>query len=486
MRCPSMFSRLVLLATALALPAAAEEALTVERALAIAAEHNPSLNAARTEAKKASEQVAAEELRFPWLLSVRASPAITQTPSLNSIGTTNSNYAESFNLSGALTKPFSQGTELSLELLASADRRLSPVLVTGEQDVWLGPGYGLQARIGLRHPLLRGGRDVAQNAMRSARLRRTSVDASRDRQASELGRDVLMAYWELWYAQQALDIDEASLELARRTLADAQARIEEGALAAVEAYSFEIRVATLEESLAASRVERDRRTLELRRLLGGHEGAVVASEAPRDFPLPDDLPKLALEASPQLLELEAEVELARNGVIVAHDATRARLDLEASLSARGLGNQQVWPAVDGVLGTDGLSGSLSVIYEMPLQRGAARGDEAVARLGVETAQWRLASLEQQLSAEVKTQLERHQVARDRIRLASRTLELSEKLAVAERERLEAGAAIPLQVLEAESNLRDARLRLARARADLTGAQLSLLHLSGELLARVGQ
>lgn len=481
-----MFLRLVLLATALTLPAAARETLTVERALELAAANNPALNAARTEAKRASEQVAAEALRFPWLLSVRATPAITQTPSLNSLGTTNSNYGESFDLVGSLTKPFSQGTQLTFDVAASAERRLSPVLLTEEQDVWLGPGYGLQARLALRHPFLRGGRDATESALRSARLRRTSAEASRDRQASELGRDVLMAYWELWYAQQALEIDEAALKLARLMLAEAQARIEEGALAAVEAYGFEIRVATLEESRASSRVERDRRALELRRLMGGHEGEIIATEAPRDFPLPDDLPALALEASPQRIELEAEVAQAKNQVISAHDATRARLDVEASLSARGLGNQQVWPAVDGVLGTDGLSGNVSLIYEMPLNRGASRGDEAVAKLGVETATWRLASLEQQLEAEVKTQLERHQVARDRIRLASRTLELSEKLAAAERERLEAGAAIPLQVLEAESNLRDARLRLARARADLTGAQLALLHLSGELLARVAR
>lgn len=459
-------------------------ALTVEDALNMAARNNPSLQAVRTEAKRASEQLNAEESRFPWLLSLRAAPGITQTPSLNSLGATNSSYAEGIDLSGALTKPFSQGTELVFEVGASADRRRAPVLPTAQEPLLLGPGYGLMARIGLRHPFLRGGRDSTEAALRSAQIRKHGVDASLARQASELSRDVLVAYWELWYAQQALEIDEAALALAHRTLAEAQGRIAEGALAPVDGYSFEIRVATLEESLAASRVERDRRETELRRLLGVDDQRLAASEPPRDFDLPENLNQLALEASSQRMELEADVTLAENSLILARDATRARLNVEASVSSRGLGNKELWPAVDGVFGSDGLSASVNVIYEAPLNRGAVQADESAARLSVESAQWRLKSFEQQLAAEIRTQSDRQATARNRVALASRTLEIAEKLADAESQRLEFGASIPLQVLEAESNLRDSRLRVARARVDLSASLLSLLHLSGQLLTEL--
>lgn len=478
--CPWVVAVLVCAAST----AQARQLLTVENVLAIAGENNPALNAARTDAKKASEQSSSEETRFPWLLSLRAAPGITQTPSLNAAGATNSSYSEGLDLSGALIKPFSRGTELSFEVGASADRRRAPILPTEQEPLLLGPGYGLMARVGLRHPFLRGGRDVTENALRSARIREKGAQAARDRQASEVGRDVLVAYWELWYAQQSVEIDEASLELARRTLADAQARIEEGALAEVDGYAFEIRVASLEESVASSRVEHNRREVELRKILGGYAGTLSAAEAPRDFQLPNDLEARALDASPQLAEIEADVALARNSVLIAHDATRPRLNVEAYVTSRGLGNQAVGPALDGVFGTDGLSASVSVLFEAPLNSSSVRADEAVAHLSVESAEWRRRSFEQQVVAEIRIQEERHAMARSRIALANRTLALARKQAAAERERLEVGAAIPLQVLEAESGLRDSQLRVARARIDATVAQLALLHLSGELLAEL--
>lgn len=479
-RCSLVFAALICVAST----ARAQQPLTVENVLAIAGENNPSLNAARTDAKKAGEQSSSEEARFPWLLSLRAAPGITQTPSLNSAGATNSSYSEGIDLSGALIKPFSQGTELSFEVGASADRRRAPILPTEQEPLLLGPGYGLMARVGLRHPFLRGGRDVTENALRSARIRKEGADAARDRQASEVSRDVLVAYWELWYAEQSVAIDEASLELARRTLADAQARIEEGALAEVDSYAFEIRVASLEESVASSRVEHNRREIELRKLLGGYAGPLSATEAPREFRLPNDLKARALVASPQLAEIDADLALARNSVLIAHDATRPRLNVEASVTSRGLGNKALGPAVDGVFGADGLSASVSVLFETPLNSSSVRADEAAAHLSVEAAEWRRRSFEQQLAAEIQTQEDRHAMARSRILLSNRTFELALKQAAAERERLEVGATIPLQVLEAESSLRDSQLRVARARIDATVAQIALLHLSGELLAQL--
>jgi len=120
-------------------------------------------------------------------------------------------------------------------------------------------------------------------------------------------------------------------------------RISVGVLAEVERHSFELRVATLEEALAASGVERARRALELSRLLG--EAASTDLQAvtlPRDFePLPPNLTTLAQATSPQLAELQAEVEVAQNTVARTHDARRPRLDVEASLSQQGLGNQRL-------------------------------------------------------------------------------------------------------------------------------------------------
>jgi outer membrane protein TolC len=56
-------------------------------------------------------------------------------------------------------------------------------------------------------------------------------------------------------------------------------------------------------------------------------------------------------------------------------------------------------------------------------------------------------------------------------------------AEAERQRLSAGASIAIVVQQAEDSLRQAKLRLERARVDWTQAEIDLAHLSGRLLAR---
>jgi outer membrane protein TolC len=77
-------------------------------------------------------------------------------------------------------------------------------------------------------------------------------------------------------------------------------------------------------------------------------------------------------------------------------------------------------------------------------------------------------------------------ARTRLELAERTLDVARKQAEAERERYDLGAAIFVQVREAEEAVREADLRTTRARVDLVLAQLELDHLTGRLLERYGE
>jgi outer membrane protein TolC len=62
-----------------------------------------------------------------------------------------------------------------------------------------------------------------------------------ERLRSALARDVLTAYYELWYATRALEIDRASLALVQQQDREAAARVEAGALSPVEVLTFQTR-----------------------------------------------------------------------------------------------------------------------------------------------------------------------------------------------------------------------------------------------------
>ena len=69
-------------------------------------------------------------------------------------------------------------------------------------------------------------------------------------------------------------------------------------------------------------------------------------------------------------------------------------------------------------------------------------------------------------------------------LATRTVGLAERQLAAEQSRYATGGATSLQVLEAEENVRNARLRLARAELDLRNSAAAVEHETGGLLDRL--
>ena len=79
----------------------------------------------------------------------------------------------------AARKTFSFGTDLTLRLGSAYQRRDSGAIVAEgfPAQPAIGPGYGLNARLTLAQPLLRGaGRDVGEAALRVARVQRTAAE----------------------------------------------------------------------------------------------------------------------------------------------------------------------------------------------------------------------------------------------------------------------------------------------------------------------
>ena len=470
--------------------------ITESEVVQTAMANNPGLKASVLELQDAQWALIGEEGRYPFILQIDGGLTRFARPSASLRGRS---VDESYvvDAGAEIRKHLVWGTDLALRLsgdwsIAEANRDEQALMALVAQpgvdpDYFGWPSYGLQVRFSVVQPLLRGaGRDVGEAELLTARLRRTSAEHSRDRTASELLRNVTNAYWELWYTNAALGIQEQSRALAIKQRDDAAARAKSGSLAPAEVFPFETRVATREEDVLGAQVEAQRQQTELAQQAGilGKQAALglpAESVPPTPPPPPGDVERAALAQSPELRALETSLELARVQARTADDPQRARLDLDAYVQADGVGYDDAAAPVAQVGKFGAVTAHVGLTFETPLDDSRRRADAARARLAVDIAVQRLEQAKQNLRSEVRIALAREAAARRKLELAEETARIAAKQLAAEQARFEGGSSTSLPVLEAEDTLRSAQLRVARARADVLTTNLAIQHLTGRLL-----
>lgn len=478
---PLALAALLLLAP---VPAPAQRALGEQEAVELALRQNPSLAAAVLERRSAAWSVVSEETAFSPRLRLDAAVQHNERTTLGPQGTF-LGKTDALSLGAGLAQRLRTGADVALQLRSDTtwdDNRGE----AGSSLFGTGPIYESSARLELTQPLLRGGwSELATAALRMAETRSETAERTALRNASSLVRDVRTAWWELWYAEESLRIERDSLALAEQQLAEARRRVELGAEAPVAVLAFETRVAERQESLAAAERTRQQRAVALGSLLGEASADWSAAD-PRFDPVelgaePAELLEAALRSSPDLREAEASLRTAEIEASVAADPTRPRLDIGAfaevgklAPSFAGLGDddsQTAWSA------------GVTLTFEMPLDSRERRAALERARLSLEAAKRRVAQTRLTVESTLQQQLAAVESARSRVDLAAKTVEVAERQLDAERARYATGGATSLQVLEAEENVRSARLRLARAEVDLRSAAAAVEHETGRLLDR---
>jgi outer membrane protein TolC len=476
-----------------------------ERAVAsLVSQHSPTLKAALLEVESTRYGVVGYEAQYTPVVQLDASATQTSTPSLF-INGVSMNRQRRVDAGAELRKHLLWGTDIALRMAGNVQEtyfnrpavggsttpavpgNILPGVLAPEGT--FGPGYNVLAKLTLKQPLLRGrGRDVAEAELNAARSQRTAAQHARERIASELLRDALRAYWELWYAGSALDIQQQARDVAKRQRDDAQARVDTGGLAPVEVLSFDTQVASREEDIAAAAAEQKRAELELRRVAGLAERPTTLSVSdaapPASLISPGQLlEEKALRESAELRERAAAVELAQLRARTASEPQRQRLDLDSYVQAQGLGNRDVGAAFDQFGNMKAISAFVGLTYEAAVNRRSERAAAAQARIAVETAEQQLNEARQRLLSELGKAVEQNGAQQRKVELAQQTASIAERQLAAEQARFKTGASTALQVLEAEDRLRSAKLRVARAQADLVQSALSIEHMTGQLLPR---
>jgi outer membrane protein TolC len=348
-------------------------------------------------------------------------------------------------------------------------------------------GYATSGRLTVSQPLIRGaGTRVGESALRTARLSEIGAEKAQRREVSALARDVLVAYWELWLADESVRINQAALELAKAQEQQAEGQRASGALAPADVYGFSTRVANVEDQLVVSLVTREQRSLDLNRLMGVEPNSVrelFASESPvpGTSPTAQDVETSLRADSIELAEAEAELKVARERADIAGENGRPSLDLEAFAEARGESNEP-FESARRAAQADWFTVHLGAVFQLPLDATQRNAEKQSALIAVRIAEQNLKALRNSIATEAMQAVRVARAAEERLVLAARAVEIAEKSHEAAKARFELGGGIALDVRTAEENLQQARLTLARTRVALVQTQIEMQHLTGRLVA----
>ncbi|WP_437573344.1 TolC family protein [Sorangium sp. So ce887] len=471
---------LAVIATCSLSSAARAETLTAEQAVGRAASQNPSLRAALLEATAARQAVAAEQGARKPTLSASVTGQYTEALRSGDAGATRSG---STTVASNVALRYTTDIGTGLEVGASAD--------TAWGSGARGPAYTAEAYVSARQPLLRGaGTDAVLAPVVQAEASAVAAERERDLAASRTALDVLDAYWELWYAEQAIGVQEQALAAAQRQLNDAKTRAETlGTGTRVDVLQFSTSAGSIADALSQARATRSARAIALGRALGmdpGRAASLSPAGAPPSLgalPATDALTRAARERSQELAALRADLEAQRARVSSAEDADQVKLDVFTTASVGTLWADDRLPGLSLPGGRPAFSVLGGLDLELPFGGGRAPADAARARTQLAVAEARYQARAEAIAAEITSLRVTLEAAADQVALAMETARLAGELAEAERQRLLLGTSTSADVVKAEQTLREAELRKLRAVVTALTSRFQLDHTTGALLDR---
>ncbi|MBK8010057.1 MAG: TolC family protein [Deltaproteobacteria bacterium] len=460
------------------------------------ASRNPTLRASLAEAEAARQAVDGERSRYVPQFSLDGGYTTAGNPSLTQSGVVVGRL-DSMVLKAGVSNQFVFGTSVqtSVSLSRTVQEYAAPNLA---EAVALGPGYGLEARLALAQPLLRGfGRSVGEASLRTARAALTQAEAAEQRTASDLVRQALTAYWELWYAEAAVRIREAARALVERELADAELRLKAGAISALDVLSLRTELASADEALIQAHDTRRTQWVTLLQLMGveaparGPSWPATTDQPPTEAAGTEasgtaEIDHAEIERAYEIQGLRAERQRAEVSVVTAQDDVRPALNLEGWVSVQGLGNREVPAAFRQVGRFDAVSAYVGLHGELEFDRTRRRAEEARAMLGVTQVEARLREAEVRIGAQMATLRRQMSSTRRRFALVKATIGLAREMVEGQKARFDQGAGTTLELLVAQQQLREAELRDARTQVDFMSFRLQLRHLEARLLDDVAE
>lgn len=367
-------------------------------------------------------------------------------------------------------------------------------LETSDTRSTFNPSFQANVVAGYTQPLLRGFKiDNTRQQLQINLINRDISEETARATTFQTLANVRNAYWDLVFAQSAVDVAQRAVELADKLVADNQARVEVGTLAPLDIVQAQSEAATRRQNLAAAEATAQTAELALKRYIvsGTDDPLWLQVIRPVDLPSlqppPTDIIGAVRKAIAERTDvLTTRKNLDSNDVTMRylHDQSRPAADLNATYGAAGLGGTQYirsGAGVDSVVtGTvpggylDALdvignrtypTWNLNVTVSYPIGGNQADAQYARSKIQRSQAMTRLRALEIQIAAEVSNAALTVQSNLKRVEAATVARELAQKRLEAEQSRFEVGMTTNFFVVQAQRDLRDAANTELRALAD---------------------
>lgn len=353
------------------------------------------------------------------------------------------------------------------------------------------PAVGLSADAAVTKSVVGGGADDTRTSRelqvvvshdffssgRSERIRaaRLTADAAR-LGVTDTRRLLVLAVAQDYYAALAarsyVDVARRSAALARQHLAMTDARFEQGMAARADRYTFETELAQAQVQVisAENQAETTLNSLKLTLGMPADMALLLAEDSPR-LTLPGKTPEAveqALAARPDVQALRSELEAARQRTRIAH------LNRGPVLSAGGDAGYGYFT------GETGAFWQLQVGAELPLfDAGSTRAAEDSARAAEAIAAENLRLTELEARNQIETYHRSAVYAAARLEAADVAVKSAENSLRAAQAKYASDMAKPLDVTDAEVNLRSAEADYVQAVYDYNTAAAALLAALGQ-------
>lgn len=456
----------------------AQRGLNAQEVRLLAMEQNPDLEGFRIELQRAELLLEREETtRVPTFVA-DGSYRFGQTPFLSPDGTRLID-SSSLSFGTRLFHTFAYGTQLGIS--ANLGRAARDSVELGE----LGIAWDTRLGVDVAQPLLRGfGPEIVDANIRSAQESLDAATLQERSRASAVLREVLSSYWDLWMAQQALEIQEEALSIAERNLTNAEIRLQAGTISRADIISLRAEVSSARERVMAAQSRIRQESTTLGQQLGLRTGeALVATEqalpAPRLLSY-DEALMAYKEYSPEYQRQLSTIRSTRIQAQLAHDNSRPRLDATGAFFIDGL-DRGPGDAFVQMARVEGWVASLGLRLELPINNRSRLAEAERADLAISAAESELRRLESAEAARISNLIEEISAAQSRVELAQEAADLARESVDAQTARYEAGRATTFEVIDAIYRLEEAQLRVLEIEASILQQILNLEHITGLLL-----
>lgn len=346
---------------------------------------------------------------------------------------------------------------------------------------------GLGARIS--QPLLKNaGRETTESAINISRLSKFAALERFNARLLATVSQVRSEYYKLHSLREERDVKKVSLALARKILAETQARVKAGVLPAMEILNAEFGAVTREKELIdAERAVMDQvDVLKLLLQLDTKGGDLQTTDLPPRNRIEVDLDRSIRQAleRPDVMELHRNLELSELQTRVFRSQTLPDLNVTASASLTGQDNTYQ-RNLDKTFTFDYPAWSIGLNLSYPIGNGAAENDYRKSRLKTEQIALQIRSLEETIANQVRTSARALDTGFKQIEVAERGQAFAEERLRAFMRKNEVGLATTKDVLDVENDLATARSNQIKAVVGYADALTGFWQVTGELLEREG-